>query len=271
MPEALSIISDNFEQSAKDNGFTYWLAHDLMAKLGYQTYDSFMRVINKAIASCAQLNISVADNFEATVFTNKEGETISSFKLTRFACFLVIMHADAKKPEVQQHKVFFAALAESLLKTKLGQDALERIELREELADGEKGLSSVAKEAGLLNYAFFKDAGYRGMYNMRLSELLHFKGLKRGDKLYDRLGKTELAAHWFRVTQTAEKIRSTGVRGQDALERTAHAVGRQVRDTMVANSGTPPELLRVDEHINQVKRKLKTTHKELKRLDKHAE
>ena len=172
---------------------------------------------------------------------------------------------------MQQHKIFFAALAESLLQAKLGQDALERIELRGELADGEKGLSSVAKESGLTNYAFFKDAGYRGMYNMRLSQLLAFKGLSRGDNLYDRLGKTELAANWFRVTQTAEKIRSSGVRGQAALEQTAHDVGHQVRRTMLANSGTPPELLPTAEPINKVKTKLKTTHKELKRLDKHSD
>jgi DNA-damage-inducible protein D len=81
------------------------------------------------------------------------------------------------------------------------------------------------------------------------------------------MGKTELAANLFRVTQTEEKIRAHGIRGQSALESTAEDVGRTVRSTMIKISGRPPENLPPAEDIKFVRKKLKTSHREIKKLD----
>lgn len=267
MPEHdLSALTE-FEDCARENGFTHWLAHDLMQRLGYKSWPSFHNVINKAIASCAQLNIPVPENFEPVDIRGEDGRTSKSYKLTRFACFLIVMHADAKKEEVQRHRIVFATLAEALLQQTLGDEALERLELREELTQGEKELSSTAHRSGLQNYAFFKDAGYRGMYNMPLAQIKKRKGLKSNCNLYNFLGKTELAANWFRVTQTAEHIRNSGIRGQSALESAARSVGQQVRSTMLSTGGKPPEQLPAEEDIRKVKSRLRTAQRQLRKLD----
>jgi len=101
------------------------------------------------------------------------------------------------------------------------------------------------------------------MYNMSLERLRVYKGLGVKDKLIDRMGKAELAAHLFRITQTTEKIANENIRGQPRLEQAAYVVGQKVRHTIEELSGTPPEDLPVAEDIKQVRKKLKGTRKQL--------
>jgi DNA-damage-inducible protein D len=114
----------------------------------------------------------------------------------------------------------------------------------------------------------FQNSGYRGLYNMNLREIRRHKGVPDGRSPLDFMGKTELAANLFRVTQTEEKIRGEGIRGQPALEHTAEDVGRRVRRTMIEISGKRPENLPPAEDIKQVHKKLKSSHREIKKLDK---
>jgi len=179
------------------------------------------------------------------------------------------MHADDKKPQVSASKVYFAAIASSIIEKAIADDDLQRLEMRDEIRTGEKMLASVAKGAGINpdGYAFFKDAGIRGMYDMGLRELTVKKGVALGETLYDFMGTTELAGNYFRITQTKERINSRGIRGQKALEATAKEIGASVRKTMIENSGIAPEKLPISEDLNIVKKRLKTAHKGMKRLD----
>jgi DNA-damage-inducible protein D len=269
MPEMSLVPFKDFEDCAKENGTRHWDAYDLMRKLGYESYVSFSKVINKAIASCAQLGIQIHDAFIPTT-PLVDGKFTPSYDLTRFACFLVAMHADDKKPEVAAAKVYFAAIASSIIEKAISDGDLQRLEMRDEIRTGEKILSSTAKQAGIRadGYAFFKDAGIRGMYDMSLKQLLLRKGIPAGGSLYDFAGATELAGNYFRITQTSERIKSKGFRGQRELESVALDIGRVVRSTMISNSGVAPENLKISEDINEVKKRLKTTHRGMKKLDK---
>ncbi|MCU1308337.1 MAG: hypothetical protein JWN45_3032 [Acidobacteriaceae bacterium] len=269
MPEEVNLSTfQDFEDAAKENGTTSWDAYVLMRKLGYESYTSFSGVINKAIASCAQLGIQIHDAFVPSN-TIIDGKDVPSYKLSRFACFLTSMHADDKKREVAAAKVYFAAIASSLIEKAIADDDLQRLEVRDEIRSGEKLLSGVAKDAGINvnGYAFFKDAGIRGMYNMSLKELVLRKGIPEGT-LYDFMGTTELAGNYFRITQTKERIRSKGIRGQAALEATAKDIGKSVRKTMIENSGVAPERLPISEDLNRVKKRLKIANRGMKKLDK---
>jgi DNA-damage-inducible protein D len=269
MPEMSLIPFKDFEDSAKENGTRHWDAHDLMRKLGYESYASFSKVINKAIASCAQLGIQIHEAFIQTT-TLIDGKVTPSYDLTRFACFLVAMHADDKKREVSAAKVYFAAIAASIIERAIADGDLQRLEMRDDIRTGEKILSSTAKQAGINpdGYAFFKDAGIRGMYDMSLKHLLIKKGIPAGGSLYDFAGATELAGNYFRITQTSERIKSKGFRGQRALEAVAVDIGSAVRSTMISNSGVAPENLKISEDLNEVKKRLKTAHRGMKKLDK---
>ncbi|MCM1128985.1 MAG: damage-inducible protein [Alistipes senegalensis] len=268
MSEDFSI--QNFEESSHQNGIRYWIAHEFMRKLGYNSWDSFHKVINRSISACASLNVPVMENFMQMEYIYN-GKEVITYKLTRFACFLVTMNADSRKQEVIQAKTVLAGIADALVEQAIHQDSMERIEAREELKGGERFLSSLAKSAGLKSNEFgiFKDAGYRGLYNMSLSDLIRYKGMKiEGNRtLYDFMGKAELAANLFRVTQTSERIKNNNVRGLRNLNETARTVGSEVRSVMLRSGGTAPEDLSLEEDINSVKKRIKVASKEMKKLD----
>ncbi len=259
-----------FEESAHQNGVRYWIAHEFMVSLGYESWASFQKVVNKAMASCAALGVSIPEVFIADTFLDN-GKEVNTYRLTRFACFLVTMHADSKKPRVYQAKTVLAAIADALVEQQIQRDALDRIEVREELKGGESIMSAAAHQAGLQSTEFgiFKDAGFRGMYNLSLQQLIKHKGatVEKGRTLYDFMGKTELAANLFRVTQTAERVKNVGATGVTQLSITAHEVGKEVRGIMLRSSGVAPESLPLEEDLTKIKGRLKSANKEMKKLD----
>lgn len=144
---------------------------------------------------------------------------------------------------------------------------IDRVLIREELADGNKSLASTAKAANVTDYAKFQNAGYLGMYNMESWKLEKKRGVKKG-KLFDRMSRTELAANLFRVTQTEELIKSKQISGQANLEQTHYTVGRQVRNIVEQNTGRKPEQLPQEKELPIIKKALKMTAKEMKKIDK---
>lgn len=264
--EKLTLYRDEFEGHGLDNGKRTWHARYLMTLLGYDSYDSFKKSINKATQACIALNIQISENFEQ-VDREIDGQTVSDFKLSRFACYLTAMNSDPRKPEVAMMQAYFIGLAETMRRYIESGESVERIIYRDKLSEKVGVLTSVAKTAGVTDYALFQNAGYRGMYNMNLRELRFHKGIKQNETLFDYMGSTELAANLFRITQTSEKIKNQNIRGQKSSESAAQEVGAKVRKTMIDISGTPPESLKISENIKNVKRGLKGANKEFKKLD----
>lgn len=259
----------NFNDIARENGFTYWLASDYMRMLGYESYTSFKKAINRAMTACMTLEIDMYDNFQQ-LRSDIDGKEDTDYKLSRFACYLVAMNADSKKMKVAQAQAFFAATAETIRRYVDDAKEVERVLIRDEISSHEKSLSTAAQNAGVdgQGYALFQNAGYRGMYNMNLKKLKEYKGLEHKNRtLLDFMGKDELAANLFRLTQTELKLKNDGIKGQRQAEQTAENVGRKVRKTMLDISGTKPEDMALGEDIKRVKTSLKQTHKGLKKID----
>ena len=256
--------SPNFESCGRENGFRYWLASDLMQWLDYSSMDPVRKAVNKALAACANLNIPISENF--VEMSLAEGGV--DWRLSRFACYLTVMNGDVKNPKVAQAQAYFITMAESFRQYIQNPEGVERVFIRGKLSNREKTLSGVVHTRNIENYQFFQNAGYRGMYNMNLAQIRQMRGLSQKQSPLDYMGKTELAANLFRLTQTEEVIKNNDVRGQTPLERTAENVGRTVRKTMIEISGTPPERLPASEDIKTVKSGLKHTHRQFAKLSK---
>jgi DNA-damage-inducible protein D len=257
---------DSFEEFAQDNGIRYWYARDLMSMLGYQSWDSFRKAVQRALTALDALEIIHEDTITST--TRIEGGLpVPDYKLSRFGCYLVTMNGDPKKPQVAAAQAFFVQSAETLRISIEQSSGVERVLIRDEISDRENSLISVAKVAGLRNYAFFQNAGYRGMYNMNLSRLRTHRGLDQKESPLNYMGKTELAANLFRITQTEEKIKNEDIREQNRLENAAHYVGKQVRATMEKLSNTKPENLPREEHIKETKKRIKETKKGFAKIE----
>jgi len=256
----------NFESLARQNGFTYWFARDLMGMLGYTDYNSFKRVINKAMTVCMTLDIACENNFQQ-VTRDLDGESVPDYHLSKFACYLIAMNGDVKKQEVAKAQAYFITLTEAFKKYVAESGQVERVAIRGEVSEREKSLNAAAKEAGIENYAFFTNKGYLGLYNMNFRKLSEMKGVPSGRSPLDFMGKEELAANLFRITQTEAKIRNENLIGQRLLENAAYTVGRAVRQTMENLSGTKPEDLPLDGDIKEVKSSIKSTQKAFARID----
>lgn len=250
-----------FEELAHANGGTYWKEADLREGFGYADHESFRRVIKRAMQACLTLDIMVDEVFV------RDGN--SDYKVTRFGCYLIAMNGDASsKPQVAAAQVYFAQLAATYETCLEHEDGINRLVIREEVKTGEKSLSGTAQKHGVVNHANFKNAGYMGMYNMSLKQLKRFKNLGEKATIADHMGREELAAHLFRITQTEARIRNRNVKGQSALEDTAKTVGRKVRAMVIDNTGSQPEMLPPAEKISKVRSKIKKSSKQLGKLDK---
>jgi DNA-damage-inducible protein D len=253
----------SFETYAQSNGFTFWLASQLLECLGYTTMAPILKAVNNAMAACASLSISIPENFQET----NHAELGRDWKLSRFACYLTVMNGDPRNPRIAAAQAYFVTMAEAFRQHVQEAENVERVLIRSEVSEREKALSGTAFKQGVINYAFFQNAGYRGMYNLDLTQIRARKGVPPGRSPLDFMGKSELAANLFRITQTDEKIQNDNVRGQSQLERTASEVGHTVRKTMIQISGTPPEKLPPAGDVKDVQRGLKRTQKEYEKLD----
>jgi DNA-damage-inducible protein D len=265
-PFHLEQAQPGFESLAHTDGFKFWWASDIARLMGYEGLDTFRKAINKAMIACDALGVPLVENFvqERRVMDGREQ---LDFRLSRFACYLAAMNGNVNNPRVAEAQAYFVTFAEACRLYLERAENVERVGLRADISDRERSLSGVAQDAGLLDFALFQNAGYRGLYNMDVARLRQLKGLPDARTPLDFMGKEELAANLFRITQTEAKIRRENRRGQQSLERAAEEVGRRVRQTMEDISGNRPEELAPASDIKVVRKKLKSAQRGFRKLD----
>ncbi len=254
-----------------DTGNEYWLARQLAAVLEYSQYRHFLPVIEKAKEACKNSNQLLDDHIEDVLTMVEIGSgakrSIEDYRLSRYACYLIVQNGDPSKPVIANGQTYFAMQTR---RQELNDDEKfaqlseidKRLAIRNELAEHNKHLAAAAKDAGVetgLDYAIFQDHGYKGLYGGRSAKEIHtLKGLKKSQKILDHMGSTEMAANLFRATQTEEKLRRDNVRGKRQANQTHFEVGAKVRETIKELGGTMPESLPVPEQsIGQLERKKK--------------
>jgi DNA-damage-inducible protein D len=238
-----------------------WWASELAQMLGYADTASFSKPMQRAKMSCLSINIECDDDFirERRV---EDGVPVDDYRLTRFACYMIAMNADAKKPQVAAAQVYFAKVAAFVDVELDGSNDVDRIIYRDNIKEGNKALASAAKMAGVTKFGIFADCGYRGLYNMPLKKLEQVKGVKSG-QLLDYMGRTELSANLFRVTMTEERLKKDNVKHEQHAYRVHKEVGQKIRATVKENTGQFPEELAIERRLGDASKALKLANKRL--------
>lgn len=260
-----------FEQIKQmdENGNEYWMARQLAKVLSYSDFRNFITVIEKAKEACKNSGHDVAEHLvEANeVLTAGQGakHTHPSYKLSRYACYLIVQNADPSKEVVAIGQTYFAVqtriqeIQQMDAYNRLSTEDEKRLFLRNEMSKHNTYLAAAAKNAGVqdgLDYAIFQNHGYAGLYGGLDAKGIHKKkNLKKSQHILDHMGSTELAANLFRATQTEEKLRNENVKGKQKANQIHYEVGAKVRKTIKEIGGTMPENLPVANSIKSVQKK----------------
>lgn len=268
----IEIVTEKLFEDIKhidEYGNEYWEARELQEVLGYLKWENFYRTILKAIKSCEsakdnslnhfpgfgkmvvdEQNNVVLDHFvqadKMVLIGSGAFRQLKDYKLSRYACYLIVMLGDEHKEVVSLGRKYFAIQTRrselrDISFENLSEDK-KRLILREETRKGNKSLNREAVKKGVRDLAKFTNDGYRGLYDGETAEIIaKRKGLRYREEILDRMGSEELAANAFRITQTDAALRrQEEVDGKKACE-THFNVGKTVRDAIKEIGGTMPE------------------------------
>ncbi len=237
-----------------NDGNEFWYARALSELLEYTDFRNFIKVIEKAKEACINSNNALANHIvevnEMVQLGLGSQREIKSYKLSRYACYLVVQNADPSKQIVANGQTYFAMqtrrqeLQDDEKFAQLKEDE-KRLFLRNELKEHNKQLVQIAHKAGVethLDFAIFQNHGYQGLYGGLDAKDIHIKkGLKKSHKILDHMGSTELAANLFRATQAEEKLKRDNVKSKTVANETHNEVGKKVRQTIQELGGIMPE------------------------------
>ncbi len=170
-------------------GNEFWYARELQTVLEYTEWRNFQKVISTAQIACkisqqivtnhfVEVNKMVempskpkknSDNLGFVKVNKTKMKAIPDYKLTRYACYLIVMNGDPRKESIALGQTYFAVktrqqeLAE--LYDRLSEDE-RRLFIRGDIRQKNMLLAEAAHKAGIITnqeYATFQDAGYRGL------------------------------------------------------------------------------------------------------------
>ncbi|MBE6112330.1 MAG: DNA damage-inducible protein D [Peptococcaceae bacterium] len=250
-----------------EDGIEFWYARELQEVLEYKKWGNFLKVINKAKESCESAQQRVLNHFadvgKMIQLAKGAERKIDDMMLSRYACYLIVMNGDPRKEVIALGQTYFAVQTR---KQEIEEGDFHimtederRLYLRNDVKGFNKKLASAAQEAGVENFGRFQNYGYRGLYNGETAaDIKTRKGLSKNQDILDHMGSTELAANYFRITQTEEKLRREQVQGEEPANRTHYEVGKKVRQTIADLGGTMPEDLPTPEKsIKQIEKEQK--------------
>lgn len=248
----------------------FWYGRELSKILVYGEYRKFLPVINKAITACHKSNQNADNHFVQMDVMVKIGSNakrkLKDYKLSRYACYLIVQNADSSKEIVALGQTYFAIQTRKQeLSEKEYSELTEderRIYRRNQAKTGNYNLNKTAVKSGVKDLARFHNAGYKGLYNGETAnDIFKRKKLRYREDILDNMSSEELADNIFRIAQTDAKLKRDNVDNEYTANSVHYEVGRKIRRTIEELGGTMPEDLPTPE------KSLKELEKENKKLE----
>lgn len=204
-------------------GREYWSARELMTLLGYEKWERFADAIDRAKISAHNAGYDVTSQFPGAgkVVDRPQGGsvTIADFHLSRYACYLIALNGDPRKPEIAAAQTYFvirtreaetrpAVNGADITRLELIEIArnaeMERLALKAENeqlapkaeafdsfidATGKYGVGAVAKMLGTSQNKLFRD--------LRNAGVLISKGSMRNTPYQQYMRYFEVKAHEY--------------------------------------------------------------------------
>ena len=93
-------------------GCEYWLARELQIVLGYHQWRSINDLIERAKVACKESRYEIDDHFavqrKMVNIGSKTKRKVIDYKLSRYACYLIVMNGNPKKEIIALGQTYFA-------------------------------------------------------------------------------------------------------------------------------------------------------------------
>lgn len=266
-------LTTNFEDSSykTDDGVEFWLARDLQHLLGYDKWDNFKNVINKAKTACEVSGQKISDHFAdigKTIKMPKNAEKeIDDLMLTRYACYLIAQNGDSRKQEIAFAQTYFAVQTRKaeIIEQKILE--YERVQARHKLAETEKELSQVIFEqtGENQNFAIIRSKGDQALFN-KTTKQMKDKWRIKNKPLADFMPTILLKAKDFATEITIFNAKDKKMKTENQISNEHITNNKSVRNTLISR-GITPENLPPEEDVKKIERKLKSEQKKTLKND----
>ncbi len=256
-----------------EEGNEYWFARELMPILEYTLWQRFSNVIKKAIENCKNSNYNISDHFisvdKLVSIGSNTKRKIQDYKLSRYACYLIVLNCDPRKKIIALAKTYFTIQTrkQELLELdyeKFTEDE-KRLYHRNLTKKGNYALNQTAKNVGVRNFDKFHNMGYRGLYNGETAnDIFKRKKLRYREDILDNMGSDELIANLFRISQTNQKLINDNILGEEKANIIHYNMGKDIREFIKKQGGTMPEELPTpNKSLKQVEKEMNKNNKGL--------
>lgn len=265
--EILSLF-ERFEQAATSiDGIECWSARSICPLLGYADWRNFVKAIDKAKESCANVGEDVLDHFvdanKMVEIGSKTTRTIEDILLTRYACYLIAQNGDPRKEEVAFAQNYFAVQTRraELVQKRILES--ERVLARQKLRETESRLSKVVYEHGVDDKGFgiIRSKGDAALFGMSTRALKSKFGIENQSKpLADVLPTIGIKAKDLAAEMTSTNVETKKLHGLNPIANEHVDNNIAVREMLRAR-GIDPSQLQPAEDVNKVARRLQAEEK----------
>ena len=251
-------------------GKEFWYARELQKVLGYSQWRSINDLIKRAKIACQESKKQVVDHFAVqrkmiNLGKNAKREVVD-YKLSRYACYLIVMNGNPKKEVIALGQTYFALQTRKQELSKKSYNEFtedeKRFYQRDLTKKGNYSLNITARNAGIKNFDRFHNSGYKGLYNGETAnDIAKRKKLRYREDILDNMGSEELVVNLFRITLTEQKLKNENIKLDREANNAHYEVGKDIRKTIKKQGGTLPE------NLPTPKKSLKELEKENKKID----
>lgn len=268
----ISLLKTQFDQYIQiidGTSIEFFYARDVMSLLGYDKWDNFKNVLEKAKEACHNSDVPIDGHFRdvytKSITGNNAERTRADMQLTRYACYLVAQNADPRKSAVAFAQTYFALQTrkQELLEERLALQ--NRLDARQKLTESETKLSQNIYERGVDEQGFgrIRSKGDAALFGGNSTQTMKEKlSVPKSRPLADFLPTVTIAAKNLATEITNFNVESNDLQGETSISEEHVQNNKSVRE-MLKQRGIKPEELPPAEDLQKLKRRVTSANKKL--------